>query len=220
MRRTAPDGRSEPRRYHEGVPGFTIRLFGDPVLRQRTDDVTDIDGALKQLADDMLETMYAAPGVGLAAPQVGIQKRMFVYDAGEGPAVVINPRISESSGEWTFEEGCLSVPGLSWPIVRPRNILLEGLDIDGNAIAVEAEEYLARVYQHEVDHLDGVLLIERLDPDQRKQAMRTLRQMTFDRGGAFVPSGNGGGRAPADGAGNPVGRPDDGGAQPDRNPHL
>ena len=155
-------------------------MFGDPVLRQRTSDLTEIDGALKQLADDMLETMYAAPGVGLAAPQIGIQKRIFVCDAGEGPAVIINPRIAESAGEWTFEEGCLSVPGLSWPIVRPREILLEGLDLDGNALAIEAEEYLARVYQHEVDHLDGVLLIERLDPDQRKQAMRTLRQMTFD----------------------------------------
>jgi peptide deformylase len=117
-------GPAGTRRYHEGVPGFSIRLFGDPVLRQRTNDVTEIDGSLKQLADDMLETMYAAPGVGLAAPQVGIQKRMFVYDAGEGPAVVINPRISEAAGEWTFEEGCLSVPGLSWPIVRPREILL------------------------------------------------------------------------------------------------
>jgi peptide deformylase len=162
------------------VPGYIIRMYGDPVLRQRTADVTEIDGALKQLADDMIETMYAAPGVGLAAPQVGIQKRLFVYDAGDGPSVVVNPRITQSSGEWTFEEGCLSVPGLSWPIVRPREILLEGLDIEGNAIAVEAEEYLARVYQHEVDHLDGVLLIERLDPDQRKQAMRRLRQMTFD----------------------------------------
>ncbi len=162
------------------MPGYTIRMYGDPVLRQRTADVTEIDGVLKQLADDMIETMYAAPGVGLAAPQVGIQKRLFVYDAGEGPSVVINPRISQSSGEWTFDEGCLSVPGLSWSIVRPRDILLEGLDIDGNEIAIEAEEYLARVYQHEVDHLDGVLLIERLDPDQRKQAMRTLRQMTFD----------------------------------------
>jgi peptide deformylase len=155
-------------------------MYGDPVLRQRTADVTEIDGALKQLADDMIETMYSAPGVGLAAPQVGIQKRLFVFDAGDGPSVVINPRITQSSGEWTFDEGCLSVPGLSWPIVRPRDILLEGLDIEGNEIAVEAEEYLARVYQHEVDHLDGVLLIERLDPDQRKQAMRTLRQMTFD----------------------------------------
>jgi peptide deformylase len=180
--------RPGPRRYDHPVPGFTIRLFGDPVLRQRTNDVSEIDGSLKQLADDMLETMYAAPGVGLAAPQVGIQKRLFVYDAGEGPSVVINPRISESAGEWTYEEGCLSVPGLSWPIVRPREILLEGLDLDGNELAIEAEEYLARVYQHEVDHLDGVLLIERLDPDQRKQAMRTLRQMTFDPAAARVPS--------------------------------
>jgi peptide deformylase len=186
------------------VPGFTIRLFGDPILRQRTSDVAEIDGSLKQLADDMLETMYAAPGVGLAAPQVGIQKRLFVYDAGEGPAVVINPKISESAGEWTFEEGCLSIPGLSWPIVRPREILLEGLDLDGNVIAVEAEEYLARVYQHEVDHLDGVLLIERLDPDQRKQAMRTIRQLTFDPEGAKkVPAGGGSGHEGAEGDGVP-----------------
>jgi len=169
------------------VAGFTIRVFGDPVLRQRAVDVTEIDGSLKRLSDDMLETMYAAPGVGLAAPQIGVQKRLFVYDAGDGPATIINPRITESSGEWTYDEGCLSVPGLSWPIVRPREILLEGVDLDGNEVAVEAEEYLARVYQHEVDHLDGVLLIERLDPDQRKQAMRTLRQMTFDPR-AFDPS--------------------------------
>jgi len=165
------------------VPGHSIRLFGDPVLRQATSDITEIDGNLKRLADDMLETMYAAPGVGLAAPQIGIQKRLFVYDAGDGPSVVINPKITQSSGEWTFKEGCLSVPRLSWPIVRPREILLEGFDIDGNEIAIEAEEYLARVYQHEVDHLDGVLLIERLDPDLRKEAMRTLRQLTFDASG-------------------------------------
>lgn len=193
---------SGTRRYHDAVPGYTIRMYGDPVLRQRTADVTEIDGALKQLAEDMIETMYAAPGVGLAAPQVGIQKRLFVYDAGEGPSVVVNPKITQSSGEWTFDEGCLSVPGLSWPIVRPRDILLEGLDIDGNEIAIEAEEYLARVYQHEVDHLDGVLLIERLDPDQRKQAMRTLRQMTFDPFGPGAPvtsGGAGGGSEHGDG---------------------
>jgi peptide deformylase len=162
------------------VAGYSIRLYGDPVLRQATGDISQIDGNLKQLADDMIETMYAAPGVGLAAPQIGVQKRMFVYDAGEGPLTVINPKITESSGEWTFDEGCLSVPGLSWSIVRPREIHVEGIDIDGNEIVIEAEEYLARVFQHEIDHLDGVLLIERLDPDQRKQAMRTLRQMTFD----------------------------------------
>jgi peptide deformylase len=162
------------------VRAYSIRTYGDPILRQPTVDVTEIDGALKQLTDDMIGVMYAAPGVGLAAPQIGVQKRVFVYDAGEGPFTVINPRITESSGEWTYDEGCLSVPGLSWPIVRPHKILLEGLDVDGKELAIEAEEYLARVYQHEIDHLDGVLLIERLDPDMRKQAMATLRQMTFD----------------------------------------
>jgi len=162
------------------VAAYTIRTYGDPILRQPSADVTNIDGALKQLTDDMIGVMYAAPGVGLAAPQIGVQKRVFVFDAGEGPSTVINPRITESSGEWTYDEGCLSVPGLSWPIVRPRSILVEGLDLDGNELAIEAEEYLARVYQHEIDHLDGVLLIERLDPDTRKQAMATLRQMTFD----------------------------------------
>jgi peptide deformylase len=162
------------------VPGHTIRTYGDPVLRHPVADIGEIDGSLKKLADEMIETMYAAPGVGLAAPQIGVQKRIFVYDAGEGPSAVVNPRITESSGEWTYDEGCLSVPGLSWSIVRPRNVLLQGFDIDGNEIAVEAEEYLARVYQHEVDHLDGILLIERLDPDQHKQAMATLRQMTFE----------------------------------------
>lgn len=162
------------------MAAYTIRTYGDPILRQPSADVTNIDGALKQLTDDMIGVMYAAPGVGLAAPQIGVQKRVFVFDAGEGPSTVINPRITESSGEWTYDEGCLSVPRLSWQIVRPRSILVEGLDLDGNELAIEAEEYLARVYQHEIDHLDGVLLIERLDPDTRKQAMATLRQMTFD----------------------------------------
>src|ERR1700736_2121182 len=97
---------------------YTIRLFGDPVLKQRTSEVTDIDGTLVQLTDNMVETMRAAPGVGLAANQVGIQKRLFVYQISEedGPKVVINPKITESRGEWEFEEGCLSIPGLYFPI--------------------------------------------------------------------------------------------------------
>ena len=156
---------------------YSIRLYGDPVLRQRTADVQDIDGSLKQLSDDMVLTMYEAPGVGLAAPQVGVQKRMFVYDIGdgEGPVTVVNPVLVEARGEWTFDEGCLSVPGLSWPIVRPKEVHLTGFDLDGNEISVDADEYLARVFQHEVDHLDGVLLVERLDEDQRKEAKRILR---------------------------------------------
>ncbi len=160
-----------------GMSRYSIRMYGDPVLRQRTADVEDIDGALKQLADDMVQTMYEAPGVGLAAPQVGVQKRMFVYDVGDGagPVTIVNPRLSEARGEWTFDEGCLSVPGLSWPIVRPKEVHLTGLDLDGNEISIEADEYLARVFQHEVDHLDGVLLVQRLDDDQRKEAKRILR---------------------------------------------
>jgi peptide deformylase len=159
------------------VTAYTIRLFGDPVLRQRAPEVVEIDGKLKILADDMVQTMYDAPGVGLAAPQVGVQKRMFVYDLHDdlGPRTIVNPVISEARGEWTFDEGCLSVPGLSWPIVRPKEIHLTGRDLDGNEISIEADEYEARVYQHEVDHLDGVLLVERLDADQRKEALRILR---------------------------------------------
>ena len=152
-----------------------IRQYGDPVLKQATRELDEIDGRVAKLVDDMLDTMYAAPGVGLAANQVGVQRRLFVYDIGDGPQVIINPRVIETSGEWTFEEGCLSVPGLSWQIVRPNRIHLVGLDLDGNELSIEAEEYQGRVLQHEVDHLDGALLIDRLDEDQRRDARRILR---------------------------------------------
>ena len=158
----------------------TIRVFGDPVLKQRAAEVRDVDGALVRLVEDMVETMYAAPGVGLAAPQVGVQKRLFVYDVGEGPQVIVNPTIDEGDGEWEFDEGCLSVPGLSWTIVRPKQVHLVGYDLDGNEVSIEADEYLARVFQHELDHLDGVLLLDRLDADQRKEAMRILRSRALD----------------------------------------
>jgi peptide deformylase len=161
------------------VAPYTIRLFGDPVLRQRASEVDDIDATLVRLAGDMITTMHAAPGVGLAAPQVGVQKRLFVYDVGDGPAALVNPVIDESRGEWTFEEGCLSVPELSWPIVRPKEVHLKGFDLDGNEVSLEADELLARLFQHELDHLDGVLLLEHLDPDQQKEARRILRQRTL-----------------------------------------
>ncbi|CAN5289180.1 peptide deformylase [soil metagenome] len=163
---------------------YSIRLFGDPVLKQRASEVVDIDGSLARLADDMVVTMHEAPGLGLAAPQVGVQKRMFVYDLYDdsGAQVIINPSISESRGEWSFEEGCLSVPGLSWEIVRPKEVHLTGLDLDGNEVSIEADELVARLFQHELDHLDGVLLLERLDRDTRKVAMRTLRELTLNGG--------------------------------------
>ena len=145
------------------------------MLKQATKDIEEIDSRVAKLVDDMVETMYDAPGVGLAANQVGVQRRLFVYDIGDGPQVVINPRITETSGEWAFEEGCLSVPGLSWTIVRPNKVHLAGLDLDGNELSIDAEEYEGRVFQHEVDHLDGTLLIDRLDPDQRREALKVLR---------------------------------------------
>jgi peptide deformylase len=161
-----------------------IRLVGDPVLRQRCVEVTDIDGALARLAGQMVDAMYAAPGVGVAASQVGVLKRMFVYDIGNGPITVINPVIVDSDGEFAYEEGCLSVPDLHFEIVRPNRVHLQGYDLDGNLIDIEGEELLGRVFQHELDHLDGVLLLDRLDPDVRRQAMRELRRRAEAEAGA------------------------------------
>jgi peptide deformylase len=175
---------------------LAIRVFGDPVLRQRAREITDIDGRLAALADDMFETMYAAPGLGLAAPQVGVQQRLFVYDVGEGPRTLVNPVIVESDGEWQFDEGCLSVPGLSWDIVRPKRIHMTGRDLDGNEVSVEADELESRLFQHELDHLDGVLLIERLDEDQRREARRALRELTLRDVGDGADAGDGALRLP------------------------
>jgi peptide deformylase len=162
------------------VPSLIIRQYGDPVLKERAREVEDIDGALVSLVGSMIETMYDAPGTGLAANQVGVQRRIFVYDVGDGAHTVINPRIVESDGEWAYEEGCLSVPGLSWEIVRPNSVHLVGLDLDGNDVSLEATELEGRVFQHELDHLDGILLVERLNEDQRKEAVKILRSRTLD----------------------------------------
>lgn len=160
---------------------YTIRVVGDPVLRASAAEVTDIDGRLVKLTEDMFETMYAAPGIGLAAPQVGVGKRVFVYDLDpeerSQQQVLINPRIVESHGEWTYEEGCLSIPGLAFEIVRPKEVHLVGIDLDGNEVSVEADELTARLFQHELDHLDGVLMTERMDADTKKQALKEIRAM-------------------------------------------
>ena len=161
------------------MPSLTIRQYGDPVLKERTREVEEIDASVASLVESMIETMYAAPGSGLAANQVGVQRRIFVYDIGDGARTIINPQIIESDGEWTYDEGCLSIPGLSWEIVRPNAVHLVGLDLDGNEISIEAEEFEGRVFQHELDHLDGILLVERLDEEQRKEAMKILRSRTL-----------------------------------------
>ncbi|HVM03610.1 MAG TPA: peptide deformylase [Acidimicrobiales bacterium] len=158
----------------------TIRVYGDPVLRAPTALVTDVDAALHRLIDDMIETMYDAPGVGLAANQVGVQKRLFVWDIGDGPGVAINPVVSGHAGEWSYDEGCLSVPGLWWPILRPRQVHLKAQDRDGDEYEVDADDMLARVFLHETDHLDGNLLLSRLDSKQSKEARKALRDRVLD----------------------------------------
>ena len=154
---------------------YAVRTYGDPVLRQKANPIDTVDGALVKLVDDMLETMHEAVGVGLAAPQVGVQRRLFVYELDDGPQAIINPEIVESSGELYHDEACLSIPGLRIGIVRPEKVLLQGYDLDGNELTIEADDFMGRMFQHEVDHLDGVLMVERLDEDMRKQALRILR---------------------------------------------
>jgi peptide deformylase len=164
-----------------------IRLIGDPVLRTPCPEVTEIDGSVVRLAEEMIETLHDAPGVGLAAPQVGVLKRLFVYDVydGDGPGVIINPVVSEARGEWNYEEGCLSIPGMYWYCTRPKEVHLTGRDLDGNEVSIDADELLSRVFQHETDHLDGILFIDRLDKATRKQAMKAIREIQLT---GHVPS--------------------------------
>ncbi len=158
---------------------YRIRTFGDPVLKVVCPEITVVDDALRKVAADMLVTMYKAPGVGLAGTQIGTRKRLFVYDAGDGPHVVINPEIVESSGEWLYDEGCLSVPGQYFAIKRPEHIRFRGEDLDGNKLDFEANGFLARVLQHETDHLNGTLLLSHLDSEQRKVAMKAVREQNM-----------------------------------------
>ncbi len=146
------------------------------MLRTPATRVDVIDGDIRRLAADMLETMYEAPGVGLAAPQIGVTLQVIVFDIGEGPHLMVNPVLLETSGKWTYEEGCLSVPERFWPISRASFARARGLDLDGNEVEYAGEELMGRVLQHETDHLQGVLLLERLSRRARKQALKEIRE--------------------------------------------
>lgn len=155
-----------------------IRTLGDPVLREKTRPVESFDAALRRLAEDLLETMYEAPGVGLAANQVGLSIACFVYDDREGGAgFVANPVVSDLEGEDDLEEGCLSIPGPYHPTVRASSVRLRGRDLEGRPIDLEAEGLLARIFQHETDHLSGMLYIDRLTDEGRRDVMRQLREL-------------------------------------------
>jgi peptide deformylase len=162
-----------------------IVTYGTPILRQRTQEVASLNGDLQQLIDDMVETMYAAPGVGLAANQVGSPHRLFVANPAEDrdPAkllVVVNPELVESDGERVGEEGCLSVPDFREEVRRASRVLLRGLDRHGKPIEVEGRDLLARIFQHEMDHLNGLFFVDRLSPAKRDILLRKLKKAFLD----------------------------------------
>jgi peptide deformylase len=152
-----------------------IRLFGDPVLRTPADPVTTFDAELRKLVADLTDTMQDAPGLGLAAPQIGVGLRVFTYYVDDVLGHLINPSLQLSDEVEIDEEGCLSFPGLAYPTSRAIRTVATGFNMHGEPVTVEGSGQLARCIQHETDHLDGVLFIDRLDPTQRKLAMKEIR---------------------------------------------
>ncbi len=157
---------------------YEIRTYGDPVLKTKAAEVADIDGKVARLVDALFETLHRSDsGLAIAAPQVGVQKQVFVWDMDDEPMAIINPQIVESRGEWVYEEGCLSIPGLYVEMVRPNEVLLRGWTVDGDEVELEADELMGRMFQHELDHLHGVLMFDRMEADQRKQALVEYRRI-------------------------------------------
>lgn len=159
-----------------------IRVYPDEVLRRECAAVEEFDDDLRRLVGDMVETMHAAPGVGLAAPQVGVEKRVMVVDlsVGEDPAqlhVFVNPEIVEEEGEVSDVEGCLSIPGISEKVERPQRIRVRARNVDGTEFEIEADDWLARAVCHETDHLDGVLFVDHLRGLRRDRVRRQLKKM-------------------------------------------
>jgi peptide deformylase len=154
-----------------------IRLFGDPVLTTPAEPVTTFDKELRILVKDLAETMIEAPGVGLAAPQIGVSLRVFTYDVQDEVGHLCNPVLQIVGEEdQDGDEGCLSFPGLTFPTVRRQHVVATGMNMHGEPVTIDGSDLLARCIQHEVDHLDGILFIDRLDKAQRKAAMRAIRE--------------------------------------------
>lgn len=163
-----------------------IRIYPDPVLRVKCREVMDFDAGLRKLAADMIETMHAAPGVGLAAPQVGRDLRLAVIDlsVGEDPKqvhVIVNPEVVHREGSEVAEEGCLSLPGISDKVDRPTKVRIRAADLDGKPVEIEADEWLARAFCHEIDHLNGVLFTDYLRGLRKERARRALKRLAEDQ---------------------------------------
>ncbi len=153
-----------------------IRLFGDPILRSAALEVVDFDKQLRTLVQDLTETMLEAPGAGLAAPQIGVGLRVFTYHVDGVLGHLVNPRLSLSAETQVGEEGCLSIPGLAFDCSRAASVVANGFTMYGEPVVIEGGETLARCIQHETDHLDGVLFVDRLDPEMRKAALKAIRE--------------------------------------------
>ena len=159
-----------------------IVLWGSEVLDKPSDPVTDITGEEVKLVQDMIETMYKAPGVGLAAPQIGVSKRIMVTDTSSGEKkdhlfTIVNPQIVETIGEQYEEEGCLSIPGFSATVIRPKKIVLSGVDLNGKEIVIEGADLLARAFCHEMDHLDGKFFLDHLSFIKRDMIKRRIKKL-------------------------------------------
>jgi peptide deformylase len=152
-----------------------IRLFGDPVLRTTATPVTDFDAELRSLVRDLTDTMLEAPGVGLAAPQIGVGLRVFTYNVEGQVGHLVNPRLDLSTEEQTGLEGCLSIPDLTFECTRALQVVATGFDMHGEPVTLDGSGLLARAVQHETDHLDGVLFVDRLDRQTRREAMKAIR---------------------------------------------
>ncbi len=162
-----------------------IRLFGDPILREKAAEVTTFDAELRRLVRDLTDTMLDAPGVGLAAPQLGVSLRVFTYDVDDVVGHLINPDLDLSEEEQDGPEGCLSLPGLEFDCLRAMRVVAKGVNMFGDPVEIEGSDLLARCIQHETDHLDGVLFIDRLDQKTRKAAMKAIREAEW--GGQAPP---------------------------------
>ena len=160
-----------------------IRLLGDPVLREEADEVAAFDPGLQALVRDMFDTMYHAEGIGLAAPQIGVSTRVVVLDlrredVDDEPVVLVNPRLAWVSPETAKQpEGCLSIPGLEEVVERPSEVVVEALDLEGQPLTIEASELFARALQHEIDHLDGILFLDRVSALKRRMLLKKWRKL-------------------------------------------
>lgn len=163
-----------------------VRRYGDPMLRRRAQPVGAITPQIRAVVADMIDTMYDEVGVGLAAPQVGISLRLIVVgdEHTREARVLVNPVSTDQGGPVTAEEGCLSIPGIFAPVTRPGWVTVEALDLDGHPLKIDARGLLARVLQHEIDHLDGVLFIDRLDPVTRDRIKRKIKKEGLAEGAA------------------------------------